>query len=119
MIIVSRGQRPQPLDTTPGAIEDNMTSIRFTIYSAELYDMHVTDYQVESYRTRLHGALTVRYPGAEIEVPVVHRTSGSGSGAYVESYEDGVDERLVAADVRDVADRVLSDVIEGRYEVAS
>ena len=38
MIIVSRGKRPQPLDTTPGAIEDNMTKTVIT-YSTPRGDL--------------------------------------------------------------------------------
>lgn len=86
-----------------------MTTITFRIYSSHLADMDVTREQCATYADRLRAAITTRYPDAMVDVEVLHNVSGVGAGPRVES-DDG-SEDAVEFDVRELSDRVLSDIV--------
>lgn len=89
-----------------------MTAIAFRIYPAELADIGVTAEQCVVYCDRLHDAIVARYPGAVVDVEAVANVTGYGSGPRVVSGpDDDCDEGAVRDDVREIADRVLSDIV--------
>jgi hypothetical protein len=81
-----------------------MLTIHYTIHTADFLDLDYTDDEVDTYEVNLHNALVDAYPAADVTVEQVKRVSG-GPVIRIESDED---ERAVEANVREIADRVLS-----------
>ena len=87
-----------------------MTTIRYTVLSADLLNLNWTEAEVLHYATLLERKLIAAYPDAEVTVDVVDRVSGQ-SPIHVYADEDGPDPLAVGERVREIASAVFDMVI--------
>ncbi|HAM59342.1 MAG TPA: hypothetical protein DCQ64_29615 [Candidatus Rokubacteria bacterium] len=88
-------------------------TITFRIHARDLGTIGLTLDDCDRYADQLLVELGTRYPAAKVEVQVNHRDSGAGAGVRVEANADeDCDEGAVTADVRELADQVLTRMVE-------
>jgi hypothetical protein len=87
-----------------------MTTIRYTVLSADLLNLGWTEAEVLHYAAILEAKLNGAYPDTEVAVAVVDRVSGQ-SPVQVCADEDGPDPIAVGEHVREIANAVFDMVI--------
>ena len=97
----------EPGDNNQGL---TMTTIRYTVLSADLLNLDWTEAEVLHYAKILEAKLSGAYPDAEVTVVVVDRVSGQ-SPVHVYADEDGPDPLAVGERVREIANAVFDMVI--------
>ena len=87
-----------------------MTTIRYTVLSADLLNLGWTEAEVLHYAKLLGRKLIAAYPDAQVTLDVVDRVSGQ-SPIHVYAGENGPDPLAVEERVREIANAVFDMVI--------
>lgn len=111
------------LETSPKVAyyEDDLFNttfeITYKIYASDIEDMlrisgdeHQLRRVLDTYSRELEKWLNKEYPEADIDVSVIHRVSGAGSGVHVFTDHPDYDDRRVLSNIDHTANKILEQI---------
>ena len=99
-------------------ITETTAKLTYTIHTATLYDMGYSEADVERFAAlllpALESAAADRWPELEVEIEVVHKTTGYGAGPRVNDWgenEGRPDSYTIESEAREISNAVLEGVV--------